>query len=561
MYFQRHPLRIGFIFFAIFLLLSLFIVKLSLIQVFRASYLADKADKQHNHVVDLEPRRGTIYDRELRVLAQNVASYSLFANPKSMSPEQKTAAERKVRDVLGIDISRKLQKSKNFIWLDRKIPYDKYEKLKAENIRGLGFIKESKRFYPNGLLAAHIIGFANIDNVGLQGVELEFDKYLKGTKGVAQFLRDARQRDLMIENDYVAPKDGHDVVLTIDETIQFIAEKALEKAYTKYKALSASVIVLDTRTGEVLAFATRPTFNPDAPDQSPVGNRTNRAVAFTYEPGSVFKIVTATAALEEGITNEEEVFFCENGKYLVGGHILKDAHPKGKLTFRQVIEQSSNIGTVKVAQRLGPDKVYEYARRFRFGQKTNIGMTGEVGGILKPVSRWSKTSIGAIPIGQEVTVTAVQLAVAMAAVANDGVMMRPFFIKYVKDPNGVIVDERKPQEVARVMKPETSLRLRHILQGVVDVGTAQMAKIKDVPVGGKTGTAQKVENGTYSHSKFVASFIGFAPVEKPRLAVVVSVDEPRPAYYGGVVAGPVFREVVEESLEYLAHKKGMKNGI
>lgn len=556
---QRFPLRLGFIFAAIFVLLALFIAKLSLIQVFRSSYLSDKADKQHNHVVDLEPRRGTIYDREMRALALNVAAYSLFANPKAMTQEQKQAAATKVAAVLGegeASLLRKMDKSKNFVWLARKIPQDSYEKIKAQKISGLAFIKESKRFYPNGDLAAHVLGFANIDNVGLQGVELEFDKNLHGTKGVAQFLRDARQRDLMIEKDFIAPKDGQDVVLTIDETIQFIAEKALDKAFVKYNALSASVIVLDPKTGEVLAFANRPTFRPDAPEKSPPENRTNRAVAFTFEPGSVFKIVTATGALEEGITNEEEVFFCENGKYLVGNHILKDAHPKGRLTFRQVIEESSNIGTVKVAQRLGADKVYEYAHRFHFGIKTNIGMTGEVGGILKPTSRWSKTSIGAVPIGQEVTVTPIQLAVAIAAVANDGVMMKPYFIKSVKAPNGMVIEEGRPQVVGRVMRPEIAKRVRSILQGVIDEGTAQLAKIKGVAAGGKTGTAQKVVNGMYSHSKFVASFIGFAPVDDAKLAIVVSVDEPHPAYYGGVVSGPVFKEVVEDSLKYLASRKG-----
>jgi len=535
-----------------------------LIQIFRSSYLSEKADKQHNHVVDLEPRRGTIYDRDMRALALNVAAYSLFANPKAMSVKQKTAAVSKLATVLGMDseaLSKKLLRDKSFVWLARKIPQDKYEQLKSVKMHGIGFIRESKRFYPNGELAAHVMGFANIDNAGLQGVELEFDKYLRGTKGVAQFLRDARQRDLMIEKDFIAPKDGHDVVLTIDETIQYIAEEALNRAYQKYNASSASIIVLDPRTGEVLAFANRPTFRPDMPEKSPPGNRTNRAVAFVYEPGSVFKIVTATAALEENATNEQEIFFCENGRYLVGNHILKDAHPKGKLTFRQVIEQSSNIGTVKVAQRLGPDKIHEYASRFHFGKKTNIGMTGEVSGWLKTTSRWSKTSIGAIPIGQEVTVTSIQLAVAIAGVANDGVLMKPYFVKYIRDANGVIVQENKPQVTGRVMRAETAVRVKSILQGVIENGTAMMARIKDVSAGGKTGTAQKVVNGTYSHSKFVASFIGFAPVENPQLAVVVTVDEPHPAYYGGVVSGPVFKEVVENSLKYLSGKKGGSNAL
>ncbi|MBF0123230.1 MAG: penicillin-binding protein, partial [Candidatus Omnitrophica bacterium] len=329
--------------------MMLFIIKLSLIQIFRSSYLTEKADKQHNHIVELEPRRGTIYDRNMQALALNVVAYSLFANPRIMTDGQKAVAARKVAGILNVSpdvFLQRMDKEKSFVWLSRKIPQGQYEKLKELKIFGLGFVKENKRFYPNGNLAAHVIGFANIDNVGLQGVELEYDKYLRGKKGMAQFLRDARQRDLLIEKDFLAPQDGSDVVLTIDETIQFIAEKALEKAYQKHNAKAASIIVLDPKTGEVLAFASRPTFRPDAPDASPAENRTNRTVAFVYEPGSVFKIVTATAALEENAVREDEIFFCENGKYRVANHILGDAHPKGNLTFRQVIEQSSNIGTV-----------------------------------------------------------------------------------------------------------------------------------------------------------------------------------------------------------------------
>jgi cell division protein FtsI (penicillin-binding protein 3) len=476
-----------------------------------------------------------------------------------MTEEQKTTAINKVAEVLGLGrdfLRTRMEKEKHFVWLGRKIPQNQYEKLKDLNIPGLGFIRESKRFYPNGGLGAHVIGFANIDNVGLQGVELEYDKYLRGKKGMAQFLRDARQRDLLIEKDLQEAQNGYDVVLTIDETIQFIAEKALEKAYQKHNAKAASIIVLDPKTGEVLAFANRPTFRLDAPEASPAENRTNRAVAFVYEPGSVFKIVTATAALEEKAVREDEVFFCENGKYRVSNHILKDAHPKGNLTFRQVIEQSSNIGTVKVAQRLGPEKVYEYGRRFRFGMRTGIGMTGEVAGMFKPIAQWSKTSIGAVPIGQEVTVTSLQLATAIAAIANNGVMMRPYFVKEIRDPSGAVVSQHTPQVLTQVMKKETAEQLRSILVGVVENGTAQLVKMKDITAGGKTGTGQKVEGGTYSHNKFVGSFIGFAPAEDPQLAIVISVDEPHPAYYGGVVAGPAFKEVVEDSLKYLAARKG-----
>ena len=557
MHFQKHPTRVALIFFVFLFCITLFFIKLSLIQVFRVDFLAEKADKQHNHIVELQPLRGGIYDRNMRSMAINVAAYSVFANPRSMTDEQKALAADAVAKVLGgssAAYAKQMVKEKYFVWLARKVPSDIYEALKAQKVKGIGFVKESKRFHPNGDLAAHLMGFSNIDNIGLQGVELEYDKYLRGTKGMAQFLRDAKMRDLMIEKDFVAPKDGSNVVLTIDETIQFIAEKALDKAFQKHNAASASIIVLDQKTGEVLAFANRPTFNPDKPDASPMESRTNRAVAFVYEPGSVFKIVTASAGLETKSFKEDDMIFCENGNYRVANHILHDHDPLGSISYRQVVVHSSNIGVTKIAQRIGAEKVYEYARRFRFGMKTGIGMIGEVNGMLKPPSQWSKTSIGAIPIGQEVTVTPIQLVGAIAAIANDGKYMKPFYVKAIKDPNGVTIQEFLPKEEAQVIHPDIARRMKSILQGVVDEGTATSAKMKDITAGGKTGTAQKVVNGTYSHSKFVASFIGFAPVDDPKLAIVVTVDTPHPNYYGGIVAAPVFKEVVQDSLRYLASK-------
>jgi cell division protein FtsI (penicillin-binding protein 3) len=284
-------------------------------------------------------------------------------------------------------------------------------------------------------------------------------------------------------------------------------------------------------------------------------NKTNRAVAFVYEPGSVFKIVTAAAGLETKAFKEDDIIFCENGNYRIANHILHDHDPLGSLTYRQVVIHSSNIGIAKIAQRIGPDKVYEYAHKFRFGVKTGIGMVGEVNGLLKPPSRWSKTTIGAIPMGQEVTVTSIQLVAAIAAIANDGKYMKPYYVKAIKDPNGATVHEFQPKEEAQVIHPDIARRLKSILQGVIDEGTATSGKMKDITAGGKTGTAQKVVNGTYSHSKFVASFIGFAPVDDPKLAIVVTVDTPHPVYYGGLVAAPVFKEVVENSLRYLASKE------
>lgn len=525
-----------------------------LIQVFRSDYLEKLAEQQHNHAVKIEPVRGTIYDRQLRPLAVNVAVYSLFANPRAMSSKDKARVIRELPKVLAVNtvyLQKQLNQRKYFVWIARKLPLSVVDKIKAQKIKGLDFIKESKRYYPNDFLAAHVIGFAGIDNEGLDGLELQLNTYLKGEDGWAQILRDARQRELLIEKSFLPPKDGFSVVLTIDETIQYIAEKALQKAFEKNNAKSGTIIIMNPRTGEILALANRPTYSLTHFEQSTPETRTNRSVVFVYEPGSVFKIVAAAAALEENAFQETDKIFCENGKYRIANNILHDAHPYATLTFQGVIEQSSNIGTTKIAQKLGPDIYYKYADRFRFGKKTGIDLGGEVDGWLKRPSQWSKTSIGAIPIGQEVTVTPLQLVCAISAIANDGIYMKPFLVKYIKDNKDELIKAFEPQVEDRVITPETAKRVQAILEGVVNTGTGKKAQIKGVRVAGKTGTAQKVVGGGYAAGKFYATFIGFAPVDNPKLAAIVVFEEPHPSYFGGTVSAPVFQEAIADSLKYL----------
>ena len=551
---QKYPLRFVFVFLFFISFLCFFSFKLVFIQIFHSSHLVALAEKQHNYFLELEPIRGAIYDRHLRPLAMNIQAYSLSANPRAMSLKDKNIALRTLPAALGMNaniVQERLDKKKYFVWLKRKISIEEAEKIKALNIKGLNFINETKRYYPNGSLAAHLIGFAGLDNTGLEGIELFYNDYLKGQPGWSRILRDARLKELMIGNTFVPPRDGFDVVLTIDETIQYIAEHALEKAYKKHHAKAASIIVMDIRTGEILALANQPTFKIENFSRSHPESRTNRAICFTYEPGSVFKIVTAAAALEGNYFSEKDKIFCENGAYRVANHTLHDHHPHGTLSFKEVFEQSSNIGVTKIAQKMGAQAVYDYARKFRFGMKTNIDIGGEVKGTLKPPRVWSKTSIGAIPIGQEVTVTQIQLLCAIAAIANDGVYMRPFVVKYIKDSQGEIIKSFEPEMVERVIDSDTAKRLTNILVGVVDNGTAKLAQIKGMKVAGKTGTAQKVVNGIYSHSNFYATFFGFAPADDPRVAVIVVADEPRPSYFGGTVCAPVFKEVVENTLKYL----------
>lgn len=554
MYLRKYPFRFALVFILILVGFCYAIFFIFYIQIFRSSYLSNLAQRQHEHLKSIDPKRGTIYDRNLRPLAINLPVYSVYANPRRLNKlVNKDEIISDLAKILKMDekqLRQKVSRDKYFVWVTRMLPQSTYEAIKAKHFPGIGFIKESKRYYPNRYLAAHLVGFAGVDNIGLEGLERDYNKYLMGKPGSSIILRDARQREIM-ERDYQPPVDGFDLVLTIDETIQYLAEQALDKMYHKYNAKGGSIIVMDPKTGEILAFANRPTYDLEKPGSSRPEDRTNRAIVYTFEPGSVFKIIAAAAGMQEKVVSENDIIFCEHGAYKIANHILHDHHPSGNLTFKEVIEQSSNIGTVKVAQRLGAQRMYNYAHRFRFGIKTGIDLPGEAKGYLKTVPNWSKNTIGAIPIGQEVTVTALQLVAAMSAVANNGIYMQPHVVKHIKDSQGEIIEEHKPKILDRIMTEEIAKRLHVILQGVVDNGTGKKAQISGVSVAGKTGTAQKVVGGKYSHSNFYATFIGFAPVENPRLACVVVFDEPHPVYYGGLVSAPVFKEVVENSLRYL----------
>ena len=536
-----------------FIFLLLCVGRLFFIQFFRSDYLSAIAKKQHNQLVELEPRRGTIYDCNLKAQAFNMSMDSLYAVPNVI--KNKESVVNQLLPILNLGqsyLSERLSRKKSFIWLARKLTPEKSGKIKKLNIKGLGFLKETKRIYPNSYLASHIIGFSGMDNIGLEGLERSFNHYLKGSAGWAIFLRDARLNKLDIGEKMVLPQDGMDLVLTIDEVIQYIAERELDKAFNDFHAKGASIVVMDPHTGRILALANRPTY--DLNDHSGVSKDSirNRAICDLFEPGSVFKIVTASAALEEKKVTESDVFFCENGAYRVGGRILHDHTAHGNLTFRQVIEESSNIGTVKVAQILGADTLYRYIKAFGFGSKLGVDLSGEISGMISPPRAWSKTSITAVPIGQEVGVTALQLASAISVIANGGQLMKPYIIDSVRDNQGRIIKQNKPVLIRKVISVDTAMRIKKILTGVIEEGTGKLGKVLGFSAAGKTGTAQKIEpNGSYSHSKFVASFIGFSPAEDPLLTIVVTVDEPHPYYFGGVVAAPVFKKVAGDVIRYL----------
>jgi len=543
-----------FVFLFFLVSLSILLIRLFYLQGLRHNFYSKIADDQHTVSIELEPRRGTIFDRHMRVLALNLNSDSIFANARDVNNKKKTA--RALSQILNLKenfILARLSRDKSFVWIKRKITPEESAKIKNLKMEGIGIIKESKRFYPNRSLACHAFGTVDIDNAGLEGLELLYDKYLKGESGWLISTRDARKKLLeSYQGELIPPKNGYNLVLTMDEIIQTIAERELARIYDKYNAKAASIIVMDPKNGDVLALANLPNYDLNDFNKRPVDAIRNRAINDFFEPGSVFKIVAASAALEEKAVDFNDKFDCENGAYKIGRRILHDHTPHGIMTFREVIEKSSNIGTVKVAARFGPLNMHKYMKAFGFYDKTGVDLPGEVVGMNRPVSKWSGVSMYAIPMGQEVTTTAMQLASAISVIADNGFAVRPRIVKEIVDDSGEVIKEFPPKVLRKVISPETAYKMRCLLMGVVERGTGKKAKVEDVTTGGKTGTAQKVEpGGVYSHDRFVASFIGFAPVGKPVLSVVVCVDEPRPVYYGGDVAAPVFKNVVEESLKYL----------
>lgn len=529
------------------------LVRLAFLQILKSSELNSKQEGQSRIVIEMQPARGKIFDRFGRELALDVRLDSLYAVPREM--DHKGPVSEELHRILGIDIGqirRKLQKDKMFVWIARKINPAHSEAIRRLKLDGLGFIKESQRMYPKGETAAHLVGFTGIDNDGLEGVELQYNSYLKGVPGWRRAQRDARQRELISKQiEMVAPIDGFNIHLTIDEVIQAIAEKELAETCRKHNALGGCIVVLEPKTGDILAMANYPLYDPNAPGKAKPEQRRNRAITDIFEPGSVFKMFTLASIIENKTFPMDEKFDCERGAWRVAGRVLHDHKGSGVLTFREVIEKSSNIGTVKGAMRLGGDKLHKTIRGFGFGEKTGIDLAGEVGGIVPHPKNWSKSSIINIPIGHGVAVTPIQLAAAVGALANDGYLMKPRIISKIDDADGRPVQEFEPRVVRRVISRETALLSRSILEGVVSRGTGKKAAVPGFKAAGKTGTAQKIlPGGGYSHDHFFASFIGFVPYDEPKLVIIVSIDEPKPIIYGGEVAAPAFSRVAQAVLSY-----------
>jgi len=525
------------------------IIRLYHLQVIQYVDLAARAERQQQRTVEIAPIRGTVYDRQMHPLAMSLAVESVFATPSQMPNPQMAA--KLLSPVLGIEqeeLLGKFRSFRTFCWVKRKVSAEEANRVRDLNLQGIYFQKETKRFYPKGELAAQVLGYVGLDDTGLAGLEYKFNDTIKGTPGRVLFAADARRQSFQSTGREGQP--GKNLVLTLDENIQYIAEKALAEAASKWRMSNGTVVVQNPNTGEILAMASYPTFDPNQFAKGSPEARVNRGVAWVFEPGSTFKLVAVAAALEEKLTSPSEVINCQNGSIVLAGHTIHDHKPYGALTVRRVMADSSDVGAIKLGLRLGEDRLYRYIRAFGFGAESDVDLPGEESGLLKTPSRWSGISIGEISMGQEIGVTALQMVSAYSAIANGGILFQPRVVRDVFQ--GDRHDLLPPAAGRRVVSLQTAETMKDIFAEVVQSGTGTPARLAGYTAGGKTGTAQKIDaSGGYSKTHYIASFAGFAPVRQPAITILVVIDSPVGAIYGGEVAAPVFRSIAEQTLGYL----------
>jgi cell division protein FtsI (penicillin-binding protein 3) len=546
----------------VFILAALFasafaglVLRLTYLQVVRHEALRAAAERQYAKTVTITPKRGPILDRHGVTLADSSAAESLFVQPRRVvDPE---AVANRVATVLGVspgEIRRRIESDRPFVWLRRRLPPGVARSLRELDSQGLGVVPDTIRVYPNRELAAHVLGFEGIDGVGLEGIERVWNAHLAGGPGKALVERDALGRDVtwapaMIKR----PRPGAGLSLTLDTTIQFLVEREIDAAYRRTESKAAMAIVADPRTGEVLALAVRPTFNPNTFTSASGTELRNRAISDPFEPGSTFKVILAAAALEEHVVKPTDTIHAGNGSIKIANTTIRDWKKYGWLTFAEVLENSSNIGSIKVGLALGRDRYHRYITDFGFGSQTGVGLPGESRGVVREPRRWSGLSLATLSIGQEISVTGLQLVAAFAAVANGGRLMQPRLVRALLDAEGRDSQVFAPSAVRQVISPDTARTLTRLLVQVVENGTGHAAMIPGYQVGGKTGTAQKLDPMArrYSHAPGVLSFVGFAPADDPRLVMLVLLDEPKNERWGSEAAAPIFSVIGAEVLRHL----------
>lgn len=528
--------------------------RLAWLQIVKRGELGQLAERQYSRTVVLHAQRGPIVDRQGAPLATSTPTESLFVQPRSVGDPVRVAA--RLAPLIGVpesQIDAALTSSRAFVWLRRKLPPAVAAEVRALREPGLGFLPEPLRLYPNRELAAHVVGFEGVDG-GLEGIERAFDAELAGTPGRALVGRDALGREVTAQHVLQASAPGHGVMLTLDRTIQYIAEREIDAAYRRTGAKAAMAVVLEPRTGDVLAVAIRPTFNPNTFLEAPSKDHwRNRAVTDPFEPGSTFKVILAAAALEEGVVRPDDRIYGENGAFTIAKTTIHDWKKYGWLTFSEVLQNSSNVGSIKVGLALGRDRYHRYMGAFGFGAPTGVGLPGESRGLLREPGRWSLLSLPTMSIGQEVSVTALQMVAAFGAVANGGTLMQPRLVRATFDAEGRELRRFEPRAVRQVISPETARTLTRLLVRVVERGTGHNAAIPGYEVAGKTGTAQKLDPAArrYSRAPGVLSFVGWAPADEPRFVMLIMLDEPKNEQWGSEAAAPIFSAIGRDILRYL----------
>jgi cell division protein FtsI (penicillin-binding protein 3) len=527
-------------------------IRLAWLTVVDREFYVERGQAQYQKTLALDARRGAIRDRNGRELALSVDVESLYVVPTSFTPDEIPEASAKLSACLGVPRKRiavRLKGARSFAWLERKADPEAARCVRALGLDGIGFIDESRRFYPKRSLAAQVLGYVGIDNEGMGGVEYALQDEIKGESGRRIIWTDALRRRAGSRID-VRSVPGRSVYLTLDENLQYITETELSKAVHESHAKSGIAILMRPLTGEILAMAAYPSFNPNRYGDSPESHRRNRSVTDVYEPGSTFKIVAASAALQEGLVTEDERIDCGRGSIKVGDRVIHDHSVFDVLTFREVVTRSSNVGMIRIGQRLGKSRLEDYVKAFGFGEPTGIELPAESRGILRPQASWGPVTAASIAFGQEVSVTPLQMLAAANVIATTGYLMRPRLVRGFGNPDGLVDPSLAPGPVRRVLDERTSERMRAILIGVVDEGTGRRAAIDGYRVAGKTGTAQKAVLGGYSKTDFIASFVGFAPASRPELTAIVILDSPE-GDHSGSRAAAVFSTVVGRSLHYL----------
>jgi cell division protein FtsI (penicillin-binding protein 3) len=536
-----------------FMLFVIALVRAFQLCVAQGSSLRELARRQHLQRIALPPERGPIVDRHGDLLALTVQSAAVFVRPPVLERDRDLVPV--LSSTLGLSgesVTEKVSSSKSFVWLLRGATPEKAEAIDGLALPGVGSEPTRRRLYPGGNLAGQVIGFSGVDSQGLEGVELSYDRDLRGTLDSLSVERDARGRRMLTEGFWQPlPRQGARVELTIDAGLQQVAQTQLETAVAARRAAAGVALVMDPFTGELLALASVPSFDPNQLAASRADQWRNRAIADTYEPGSTFKGVLAAAAMEAGVVRPDDRIFCENGHYAIGRRVVHDHEPYGWLTFADVIKHSSNIGAGKVGERLGAERFGQAIKAFGFGEPTQIDLPGEVAGLVRPVQRWGRINVVTTSFGQGISVTPLQLLRAYAAIASGGKLMRPYVVRRVIAPDGTVLRENKPEVVRQPVSAQTAAEVTRLLKGVVEGGTGTQARIDGISVAGKTGTAQKVERGRYSARDRMSSFVGFVPADAPRFVILVVIDSPKTATYGGIVAAPVFRQIAEYGLDRL----------